>query len=384
MGTMDVIGLITVSRADRPRRAYGKAIRRVAEPLEYLLSPSAVSRIRCGMVCARARRWNNCLETVFVVAVLAGFALLIWGAHLFVVGAAGTAHDLGVSHLLIGFTIVGLGTSAPELLVSANAALQGAPDIGIGNALGSNIANIGLILGITALVVPLTVKTQTLRREMPVLLAVTLLTLLPFLDGYFSRMEGVALIAGLILMLVWLVRSELASDSNPDAELFDDEIPSDMSLPKALSMTAVGLVILLGSSHMLVWGAQNIAQALGVSDLVIGLTVIAIGTSLPELAASLTAALKNQHDIAIGNVIGSNMYNLLAVMGVAGTISPTQLDPQVLQRDFPVMIGMTVILFAMAYSLNDQKGGRITRNEGGALLLAFFAYQTYVIIGSFA
>ena len=336
------------------------------------------------MVFDREIRWNHCLDTVSVAAVLAGFALLIWGAHLFVVGAAATAHDLGVSHLLIGVTIVGLGTSAPELLVSANAALRGVPDIAIGNALGSNIANVGLILGLTAIIVPLTVQSQTLRREMPVLLAITLLTLLPFLDGYFSRMEGLALIAGLVLMLVWLVRAELSNNDEIDGGAFDDEIPSDMSLPRALGMTAAGLLVLFGSSHMLVWGAQNIALALGVSELVIGLTVIAIGTSLPELAASLTAAMKNQHDIAIGNDIGSNMYNLLAVMGTAGALSPSRPDANVLQRDFPVMIGMTVVLFAMAYSLNDEKGGRITRLEGGALLLAFFGYQAYVIIGSFA
>lgn len=318
-----------------------------------------------------------------MVAVLAGFALLIWGAHLFVTGAAATAHDLGVSHLLIGVTIVGLGTSAPELLVSANAAFRDAPGIAIGNALGSNIANVGLILGMTALIVPLTVQSQTLRREMPVLLAITLLTLLPFLDGYFSRVEGLALLGGLVLMLVWLVRAETTNKPDLDPDTFEDEIPSDMSLPKAIGLTVVGLLILVGSSHILVWGARNIASALGVSELVIGLTVIAIGTSLPELAASLTAAMKNQHDIAIGNVIGSNMYNLLAVMGTAGALSPSHPHEDVLQRDFPVMIGMTVVLFAMAYSLNDEKGGRIARFEGGALLLAFFAYQGYVIMSNF-
>ncbi|MEL6210329.1 MAG: calcium/sodium antiporter, partial [Pseudomonadota bacterium] len=173
-------------------------------------------------------------STVFVAAVLAGFALLIWGVHLFVTGAAATAHDLGVSHLLIGVTIVGLGTSAPELLVSANASLRGAPGIAIGNALGSNIANIGLILGTTALVVPLTVRSQTLRREMPVLLAITLLSMMPFLDGYFSRMEGIALLCCLGLMLYWLVRAETGGDIETDPATFEDEIPSDMPLPKAI------------------------------------------------------------------------------------------------------------------------------------------------------
>ena len=324
------------------------------------------------------------LETLFVAAVLAGFALLIWGAHLFVTGAAATAHDLGVSHLLIGVTIVGLGTSAPELLVSANAALRNAPGIAIGNALGSNIANIGLILGMTALVVPLTVRSKTLRREMPVLLAITLLSLMPFLDGYFSRFEGLALLSSLGLMLFWLVRAETGGKPDVDPESFEDDIPSDMALHKALGLTLIGLLILLASSHMLVWGARNIAVALGVSELVIGLTVVAIGTSLPELAASLTAAMKGQDDIAIGNVIGSNMYNLLAVMGTAGALAPSEPDAAVLSRDFPVMIGLTVILFAMAYSMSDDKRGRIARFEGGMLLLAFFAYQGYVIMDNFA
>ncbi|MEM6639166.1 MAG: calcium/sodium antiporter [Pseudomonadota bacterium] len=319
--------------------------------------------------------------TVFVAAVLAGFALLIWGAHLFVTGAAATAHDLGVSNLLIGVTIVGLGTTAPELLVTANAALQGAPGIAIGNALGSNVANIGLILGLTAIAVPLTVRSQTLRREMPVLLAVTLLSLLPFLDGYFSRVEGFALLGGLGLMLTWLIRAE-TSGANDTDDSFADDIPQDVTLAKALVLTVVGLLILIGSAHILVWGAQSIARALGVSELVIGLTVVAIGTSLPELAASLTAAMKGQDDIAIGNVIGSNMYNLLAVMGTAGALSPTRLEEDVLHRDFPVMIGMTLILFAMAYSMNDENRGRISRGEGALLLIAFFGYQGYIIVQS--
>ena len=324
------------------------------------------------------------METLFVVAVLAGFALLVWGANVFVTGAAATAHDLGVSHLLIGVTIVGFGTSAPELLVSANAALRGSPDIAIGNALGSNIANVGLILGATALTSALVVRSQTLRRELPVLLAVTLLTLLPFTDGHFSRIEGFALLAGLAIMLTWLVKMEMNSGpGDPVIEGYDEEIPSDIGLPRAISLTIFGLAVLLVSSNMLVWGAKSIAQALGVSDLVIGLTIVALGTSLPELAASLAAAARNQHDLAIGNIIGSNMYNLLAVMGVAGVIYPTDVDPHVLQRDFPVMIGMTVVLFAMAYSLNEERGGRVSRREGAALLVAYVAYQVYVIWENF-
>lgn len=306
--------------------------------------------------------------------------MLVWGANLFVTGAAATAHDLGVSHLLIGVTIVGFGTSAPELLVSANAALRGSPDIAIGNALGSNIANVGLILGATAITSALVVRSQTLRRELPVLLAVTLLTLLPFTDGHFSRIEGLALLSGLVLMLTWLVKMEMNSHSDdPVIESLDEEIPLDISLGRAIAITICGLAVLLISSNMLVWGAKSIAVALGVSELVIGLTIVALGTSLPELAASLAAAARNQHDLAIGNIIGSNMYNLLAVMGVAGVIHPSDTNPLVLQRDFPVMIGMTVVLFAMAYSLNEDRGGRISRREGAALLLAYVAYQVYVI-----
>lgn len=321
---------------------------------------------------------------LFIAAVLTGFALLVWGADRFVVGAGATAHNLGVSHLLIGLTIVGFGTSAPEVLVSANAALTGIPDLAIGNALGSNIANIALILGSTALVTPLIVRSETLYRELPILLAVTLITLLPFLDGRLSRVEGLALMSGLGFMLYWLIKVEMKTrGSDPIVAEYEAEIRSDLSLPQSLGYLFLGLLVLLVSSHMLVWGAKNIASVLGVSDLVIGLTIVAIGTSLPELAATIAAALKNEHDLAIGNVIGSNMYNLLAVMGLAGAIEPTEFEEVVLQRDFPVMIGLTVILFAMAYSWSATGRGRISRAEGGALLASFIAYQTFVIWGSF-
>ncbi|NNF15366.1 MAG: calcium/sodium antiporter [Gammaproteobacteria bacterium] len=318
---------------------------------------------------------------LYIAAILFGFALLIWGADRFVVGAASTAHSLGVSHLLIGLTVVGLGTSAPEMLVSADAAFNGSPGIAIGNALGSNIANIALILGLTALIAPLTVRSETLYRELPMLLAVTLLSLVPFLDSYLSRIEGFMLISGLGLMLYWLVRIETRSRANDPLHIeYESEIRSDLSLSTALMLLLVGLLVLLVSSHILVWGAIQVATELGISDLVIGLTIIAIGTSLPELAATISAALKGEDDLAVGNVIGSNMYNLLAVMGLAGIIQPLPLDPEVLNRDFPIMIGLTVILFAMAYSWNES-GGRIGRREGAALAVAFFAYQGYVIYG---
>lgn len=317
---------------------------------------------------------------IYSLSVAVGLVFLVWGADRFVVGAAATAHNLGVSNLLIGLTVVGFGTSAPEMLVSINAASTGNPDLAIGNAIGSNISNIALILGITALVQPLRVRSQTVRREMPVLLAVTMLTLLPFLDQNLSRPEGFALLGGLGLMMYWLVRVEIESNiGDPMAAEFDAQIRSDLSMMHAIGMLLLGLVVLLASSHLLVWSAVNIAEAMGVSNLVIGLTIVAIGTSLPELAASITAALKNQHDIAIGNVIGSNMYNLLAVLGLAGSIAPTGFEREVLTRDFLVLIGLTIALFAMAY--NERGEGNIKRSEGAALLLAFIGYMGYIIAG---
>ncbi|MBT8144902.1 MAG: calcium/sodium antiporter [Gammaproteobacteria bacterium] len=314
----------------------------------------------------------------YIAAITAGLALLVWGANRFVVGAAATAHNLGVSHLLIGLTVVGFGTSAPEILVSINAAISGNPNLAIGNALGSNISNIALILGVTALVQPLRIRSQTLHRELPVLLAVTLLTVLPFLDGRLSRPEGIALLLGLGLMLYWLVRVEVLSRAgDPMLAELEAEIPSDMSMKTAGGLLLIGLLTLIISSRMLVWGAINVAQAIGVSDLIIGLTIVAIGTSLPELAASIAAALKGEHDLAIGNVIGSNMWNLLAVLGVAGTLAPTEFAREVLTRDFLVMIGLTIALFAMAYNIGGE--GNIKRSEGAALVLAFVGYMGFLV-----
>ncbi len=318
-----------------------------------------------------------------ITAVLAGFALLVWGADRFVIGAAATAHRLGVSALLIGLTVVGFGTSAPEIMVSISAALKGATELAVGNALGSNIANVGLILGVTALIKPLVVRSETLRREFPMLLAITLLALLPFLDSYLSRIEGLLLISGLILMLYWLVKLETNSSGRDELEAeIEAEIRHDLTLRKALAVLMVGLIVLLTGSQLLVWGATGIAKSLGISDLVIGLTIVAVGTSLPELAASIAAVFKEEHDLALGNVIGSNMYNLLAVMGVAGAINPAQLSEHVLERDFLIMIGFTVALFAMSYGWRSG-GQRINRLEGAALLAAFVVYQVYIVYGEF-
>lgn len=310
-----------------------------------------------------------------LTAIIVGFALLVWGADRFVIGAAAIARNLGLSPMLIGLTIVGFGTSAPEILVSAVASFQGSPGLAIGNALGSNIANIGLILGVTALIMPLSVHSDTLRREYPILLAICLVVLVLMLDGELSRLDGFILLASLVLVMYGMVRIGLRqrTASDPMAAEFEAEIPGAMSTKAALLWFFAGLILLLISSRILVWGAVNIATSFGISDLVIGLTVVALGTSLPELAASVTSALKNEHDIAIGNVIGSNMYNLLAVLAIPGIITPGPFAPEALSRDLPVMIGLTLALFIMGYGFGGP--GRINRVEGLLLTLCFISYQ---------
>ena len=309
-----------------------------------------------------------------ILAVLAGFGALIWGADRFVIGAAAMAGNLGVSALLIGLTVVGLGTSAPEILVSAMAAWEGNPGLAIGNALGSNITNISLILGVTALVSPLSVHSQTLQREYPLMLACCLVALLLVMDGQFGRLDGMILLAGLVVVLFWIVRLGLGSRiGDPLVAEYEAELPHKMPTRTAVLWFGIGLLVLLLGSRLVVWGAVNIAQALGISDLVIGLTVVAIGTSLPELAASVMSAIKREHDLAIGNVIGSNIYNLLAVLSLPGIIRPGPFPPDALMRDFPIMIGLTLALFAFGYGFKGP--GRINRLEGAILLLSFGGYE---------
>ena len=307
-----------------------------------------------------------------VIAVILGFLLLVWGADRFVHGASATARNLGISPLIIGLTIVGFGTSAPEILVSIVAALDGNPGLAVGNALGSNITNIALVLGATALITPLVVKSEILRREYPAMFAVMLLALALIMDGELSRTDGTILLLGLCLMIYWMIMIGLRKNRvDPMEYEYAQEIPL-ISTQKALLWLLAGFLVLLFSSRILVWGSINVAHALGVSDLVIGLTIVAIGTSLPELAASVMSALKKEPDIAIGNVIGSNMFNLLAVLGTPAVIAPIPLESGVLTRDYPFMIGLSIALFIMAYGFRDN--GRINRIEGGLLLLAYVAY----------
>lgn len=313
-----------------------------------------------------------------LISVAIGLALLIWGADRFVVGAAGTARNLGVPTLLIGLTIVGFATSAPEILVSVVAALAGRPSLALGNAIGSNIANIALVLGAVAAVRPILVTSTVLRREMPLLLAVTLLTLALFLDLRLTRIDGFVLLAALVVVLYWIVR--LGTDArarDPLEAEYEAEIPRDMPMRTAILWLAVGLAVLLVGSELLVDGALELAREIGVSELVIGVTLVAIGTSLPELAVSLVSALKGEQGLAIGNILGSNMFNLLAVIGLAVVIHPATVEPAVLTLHFFVMVAVTLVLFAMTYNYADA--GRIGRLEGVALLVAFLAYHTYVV-----
>ncbi len=309
----------------------------------------------------------------FGLAVTAGFALLIWGADRFVAGASATARNFGVSPLIIGLTIVGFGTSAPEMLVSAVASWQGDTALAMGNAVGSNITNIALILGVTALITPLSVRSALLRREFPVLFAVMIGTLLLLLDRQLGRVDGIIMLFGMAALLYWMLRLALKGRGDALVGEYEAEIPTGMSTGVGVAWLVFGLALLLASSKMVVWGATNIAHALGMSNLVVGLTVVAIGTSLPELAASVISALKQEHDIAIGNVIGSNMFNLLVVLGLPGVIHPGAVPDEMLERDFPVMIGLTLMLFAMAYGI--RRPGRISRANGAVLLVAFVAYE---------
>lgn len=318
-----------------------------------------------------------------LAAIVAGLVVLVWSADRFVEGAAATARHLGLPPLLIGMLVIGFGTSAPELMVSALAALQGNPGLALGNAYGSNITNIALIVGLVALLSPLWVHSQVIRQELPVLGGVTLASLWCLHDGTISRWDAVVLLAiltGFLTFSVIRARGQGADALASDVEA--DAAGESMSLKRGLTWTLVGLVLLIVSSRLLVWGAVDVAEAFGVSDLVIGLTVVAIGTSLPELASSISAVRKNEHDLVLGNVVGSNLFNTLAVVGLAGVIQPIAVDPEVLVRDWPVMAGLTLLLLIFGIGIKGQ--GRINRLEGAVLLLSFVAYTSWLVMSVLA
>jgi cation:H+ antiporter len=320
-----------------------------------------------------------------LVYTIGGFILLVWGADRFVGGAAGLANRLGVPPILIGVTIVGFGTSAPEIMVSASAAAQGLTSMAVGNALGSNIANVGLVLGATALARPITAElSQTLTREVLLLVLLTAITALLFIDNALSRVDALLLICGFCAFMGWVIHNGLRSRTHvamgADGDIDQEDVAIAMSMGKATFWLLVGLLILLGGANLLVLGAVNLARHIGVSELVIGLTIIAIGTSLPEFAVSVVSAIRGSTGLAIGNIIGSNIFNLLAVIGVAGLVHPTAIDPSVLRLHYPVMLMFTLALLPIAYNPFGKRGfGRAT---GLFLLAAFIVYQA-VLLGGF-
>ncbi len=320
--------------------------------------------------------------TLASLALLFGLALLVWSADHFVEGSAATARYFGMPSLLIGMVIVGFGTSAPEMVVSALAASQGNPGIALGNAYGSNITNIALILGLTALISPISVHSQVLRKELPILIAVTVLAAFQLWDGELSRADAVVLLGVFAALMAWAIRQGLSQGADPLGRETEQELQLHaMPLGRAIFRLLLGLVLLIVSSRILVWGAVEIARGFGVSDLIIGLTIVAIGTSLPELASSVIATRKGEHDIALGNVIGSNLFNTLAVVGIAGTIHPMTVAPEVLSRDMLVMGILTLSLFAIGYGLRG--GGRINRCEGAVLVACYFGYLAYLVLSVF-
>jgi cation:H+ antiporter len=314
-------------------------------------------------------------------AIVTGLAVLVWSADRFVDGAVSIARQLGVSSMIIGITIIGFGTSAPEILISVIAVLEQTPDIAIGNALGSNIANIGLILGITALVMPLPIAREILNQEFPLLLLATAVMSWCLYDGVLDTLDGTLLLTLLALMLWYLVKAHQRNPAASDSEVEPaDDIEADMSLLSASSWVFAGLVLLVGSSKLLIWGAIGIAHQLGISELIIGLTIVALGTSLPELAAAIASVKKNEPDLAIGNIIGSNLFNSLAVIGIPATITSFSISKLAVTRDLPVVIAITLLFYGLSrFPVTGAQN--LSRLKGLCLLSAFVIYQLYLYYG---
>lgn len=321
--------------------------------------------------------------TAAISALIFGLALLVWSADRFVEGAASTAKHFGMWPLLIGMVVVGFGTSAPEMLVSTLASLQGSPGIALGNAYGSNIANIALILGITALISPIMVHSGILRKELPILTVLTALSALLLADLNLSLTDAVILLILFGGLISWSIYQGLKQKTDSLSKEFEDETSiKTISLGRSLFWLLAGLLLLIISSRILVWGAIEIAQIFGVSDMIIGLTIVAVGTSLPELASSIIAVRKGEHELALGNVLGSNLFNTLAVVGLAVAIHPFQVDPETMSRDMLIMGMLTLSIFLIGFGFRGRPG-RINRFEGAALLLVYGGYTSWLISSAF-
>jgi cation:H+ antiporter len=319
--------------------------------------------------------------SIQILLLIAGFTLLVWSADKFILGASATAKHTGLPPLLVGLTFVALGTSFPELMVSLVAAIKGTPELAVGNALGSNIVNIGLVIGLTAIICPIMVNSKFIRREFPIIFVIIALVGLMLWDGVLARTEGWLLFCGLFAYIVWLVYQGLTVDAD---EVLTQEYTKQIReslipLPKAIFWFIAGGVLLYISAQMVVSSGVFIARALGVDDVVIGLTIVAFGTSLPELMATLIAALKREFDIALGNVIGSNIFNLLGVLGLPALITPAYFKPEIFTRDYAIMLLLTLMLFIFAYGFN-KKPGRINRWEGAALIVVYLIYMVILYV----
>lgn len=327
---------------------------------------------------------KNKAMLLLIAAVIVGLMILAWSSDKFVDGATALAHITGISPLIVGIVIIGFGTSAPEMLVSVTAALNGTPGLALGNAVGSNIANIALILGITALLIALPLQSSIVRREIPLLLLAGLFSFWLMQDGQLTRNDAVLLLGLLAVMLGWMIFAARGQTAKNESflEEVEQEKDADMDLRQAVFWTLTGLVLLVISSKILVWGASGIASALGISDLIIGLTIVALGTSLPELAASLASARRGVADLAVGNIIGSNLFNNLGVIGLAALVTPFATPADALTRDLPLMLGLT--LFLIIFAFTPPKRNMITRWEGLLLLAAFIAYQALLYYQSTA
>ena len=313
----------------------------------------------------------------FAAAIVVGLFLLIWSADRFIEGASSIARIMGISPLIVGMLIIGFGTSAPEMLVSGAAALQGNPGLGIGNALGSNITNITLVLGVTAMFYVLPVHSRLLKKEMPLVLSTGVLAWFLMADGTFSRVDSIILVVVLVLILTWMIITA-NKDRNFHDPLIDEtieELPEKMPLKQSIFWTVTGLLLLLVSSKMLVWGASSIASIMGISDLVIGLTIVAIGTRFPELAATISSARKGETDLAVGNIVGSNLFNTLAVLPIPALIQPLEIPAGVLDRDIFVMLALTIVLLVFSIGYFKHSRYKMTRIKGLILFSAFIAYE---------
>ena len=314
-----------------------------------------------------------------ILAVVVGLAILVWSADVFIDGAVALANKLNVPSFLIGVIILGLGTSAPEMIVSMLAALEGRPALALGNAYGSNIVNIALVLGATVLISPIIIRKSIINRDMPLLLLVTAVAAWQLSDGVLSNTDGIVLIVLLVVVLgIQIILSLREGNHEHEGDTVEETAKAEHSMAQGLGRLFLGLLVLILSSRAIVWGAIELATLWGLSELIIGLTIVAIGTSLPELVASLSAARKGEHDMALGNIIGSNVFNTLGVVGVAALIAPITPSSIILSRDILAMGLLTLLLFAMCLFAFKTKRA-FGRTSGTTLVLFFVGYTVWLI-----